>query len=101
MNLRMICGEYMAKLMNLRNKLDQMFKSTMIDGLIERCSHKVVMETMMRMKSRNGGGPYEVCVMIVLASGKMVDFYIMSKLFDLAVDDNDLAEDWFLMLVEA
>ena len=66
-----IWKEHMEKIMNEENEWDQMVKDDVVERLVEKLTRKEIVEAMQKMKSGKATGPSEVCVKMIVASGKI------------------------------
>ena len=85
-------GTY-GKIMNMENEWDQMVEADMAEGPVEGVTDEKVMKAMNKMKLGKAGGPSEVNMDMILASGKF-GVGVIKKLCQRVFDGKSLPKEW-------
>ena len=85
--------EHMKKIMNVKNKWDQMVEADMVKGPVEGVADKKAMDAMNKMKVGKAAGLSEVNMDMVIASEKF-GVGVIKKLCQRVLDGKRMPEEW-------
>ena len=84
--------KHMEKILNVKNELDQMAETDMVEGSVEGVTYEEVMKTINKMKLGKAVEPSKVNTDMIMGSGKFV--VIIKKLCQRILDGKDVPEKW-------
>ena len=84
---------HMEKIMNEENELDHMVETDEVEGPVEKVARNEIVEAMQKMKPRKATGRFEVCVKIIVASGK-IGVKLIMELCQRVLEGRGMPDEW-------
>ena len=88
-----IWKEHMEKIMNEKNKWDQMVETNVLERQVEKVAYNKIVKAMQKMKSGKATGSSKVSVEIIVASGEDGVKVIM-ELCQQVFDGRGIPDEW-------
>ena len=88
-----ICKNHMEEMMNKENDWDHMIESSMVEGRIEKITHKEMAIAIKSMIPGKTDGPSEVWAEMISASGE-VGIGVMMELYKHMLDGKEMPGEW-------